>query len=171
VLSAALNPRPRLVFTTGVDPYQLLIKVGTRSPATHVAIGLGDHLLHAYEVGVVVEPRDYWFGDEMQQQLIAEFVVLPDVSVGLHHAWQKIGQKYDVAGAFKIGLLRALRALGSPVRSLGKVADDAHTCACFAMLLDTNGLQIPEWRGIDRELVVPGDLLNVCDGPSFARVA
>jgi hypothetical protein len=170
VLTTALSIRPSLVFTTGADPYQFLIKIGTRSLATHTAIGLGDQLLHAYEIGVVCEPRDYWFG-EMQQGLVAEYAILPDVTAGVRLALQHVGKKYDVAGAFKIGVLRALRAMGSPIQSLGPLSDEAHTCACFAMLMDPYGQQIPEWRGISREAVVPADLLRAADGPSFQRVA
>jgi len=170
MLAADLSLRPRLVFSTGADPYQFLIKVGTQSPATHAAIGLGDRLLHAYEVGVVLEPRDYWFGD-MQQQLIAEYAILPDVSAGVREAFRHLGKKYDIAGAVKIGLLRALQVFGSPLQSLGPISDEAHTCACFAMLLDPYGLRIPEWRWIRRESVVPGDLLRACKGPSFWRTA
>ena len=142
--------RARLVFTTGSDPFQALLKLGTRSDSTHAAIGIGDQLLHAYEDGVILEPRSEWF-DRAEQRLCAEFWVLPDVTHGLHVALQHVGDKYDVIGIIKAALLRALDLCASPVRDLGPVANDAHTCACFAMLLDPFGIQIPEWRSIDRD--------------------
>jgi hypothetical protein len=174
---SAVTIQPRLpisvVFTTGFDPYQLLIKLGTGCSASHAAIGIGDQLLHAYEDGVVLEPRTRWFGKEMDQKLVAEFLVLQDVGAGVREALQHIGKPYDVFGAFKIGILMALKAMGSPIdRFGGEVPNDAHTCACFTMLLDPGGVVIPEWRGIDRGTVVPRDLLEAAvGGASFLRVA
>ena len=159
-----------LVFTTGADPFQFFIKVGTRSPATHAAIGVGDKLLHAYEDGVKLDPRSAWFGDD-RQALIAEFMIVPDVSQGVQLAAQHIGRPYDVVGIVKAALLRGLAFCASPVQSFGPATDNAHVCASFAMLLDPYGIQIPEWRAIDRANVSPADLLAAARGPSFRRVA
>ena len=162
----------RLMFTSDGDPFQLLIRTSTLSPASHAAIGLGPNsewLLHAYEDGVVLESRDRWFGPR-KQKLVAEFEILPDVSDGVQRALQQVGKKYDVLGAFKIGILRALHVFGSPVRNLGPDPTNRYTCAHFVMLLDPVGRKIPEWRDLRRETLVPGDLLRAASGPSFRRV-
>jgi len=178
VLAANVSPPKtdripvRLVFTTGSDLYQVAIRALTFSPASHVAIALGKNgetLLHAIERGVVLEPRSHWFG-AMKQRLVAEYVVLPDVTEGVYEAMRHVDAPYDLPGIFKIIVLRALRFVASPVNSFGPIPDWAHTCALFAMLLDPAGRKIPEWRHINREAVAPGDLLLAAAGPSFMRV-
>lgn len=157
----------RLVFTTGLDPFQFLIGATTQSPATHAAIGIGDHLLHAYERGVMLEPRDEWLGKQ-KQRLVAEFQILPDVTDGIYGALSQVGQKYDVGHVIKIGLLRLLRPF---TPKLWPEREDRFTCARFVMLIDPHG-DIPEWHDVWREAVVPGDLLErALVGPSFYQVA
>jgi hypothetical protein len=82
----------RLVFTMGWDPVQLLINVSTRSRAAHVAIGLGDHLLHAYEPGITLEPREAYLGNR-EQHVVAEYDVLPYVDDNLRDALAHIGRR------------------------------------------------------------------------------
>lgn len=157
--------RPTLVFTTGLDPFQVLINVSTLSEAGHVAIGLGDHLLHAYEKGVVYEPREVWFTGK-RQRLVRELEILPDVSEGVARCMQHIGEPYDVGGVLRTALRILLSRLQSPVVVRPNARISSHTCASFAMLLDPEGARIPEWRGVHRGTVTPADLLEVA-GPSF----
>ena len=162
----------RLVFTSQGDPFQLLIRAGGLSSASHAAIGLGPNgelLLHAYEDGVLLETREYWLGT-LKQKLVAEYEILPDVEDGLRQALAQVGKRYDIFGAIKIGVLRALDVFGSPVRSLGPDSKNAYTCAHFVMLLDPYGRRIPEWRLLNRATVIPGDLMRVAHGPSFRRL-
>ena len=159
----------RLVFTTGLDPFQLLVGVTTGSKATHAAIGIGDdQLLHAYEPGVLLESRDEFLRGK-KQTLVAEFAVLPDVTDGIYEALSHVGKRYDVAHVIKIGLLRLLRPF---TLRLWPEREDRFTCARFAMLLDPYGEAIPEWRDVWREAVVPADLLDrALVGPSFVRLS
>jgi hypothetical protein len=170
VLAAASVPGSiSLVFTMGFDPFQALIAVTGKSFAGHVAIGIGDHLLHAYEPGITLEPREEYLV-KRDQRIVAEYAVLPDVSVGLGDAIQKVGQRGFFSGAAQIAIVRALQICGSPLQHL--VPTNERTCARFAMTLDRRGAHIPEWREINRRVVVPGDLLAVAEtGPSFQRVA
>jgi len=166
-----VNATPRLVFTTGVDPFQLLINVGTCSIAGHAAIGLGDALLHAHEDGVLIEPRSVWLGKE-RQRLVAEFLILPNVDDGIAFALSQIGKGYDNPGVIRAAIFRILKLTLSPIQYLGPAPMNRHTCAAFAMLIDPYGQRIPEWRGLDRATVVPADLLSLASmGPSFQRVA
>lgn len=157
---------PTLVFTSGLDPFQILINLGTFSRAGHAAIGIGDQLLHAYEPGVVIEPRERWL-TRKRQRLLAEFEILPDVSQGLLECAQRVGEPYDVLGAFRIALWVTLKRMWSPVQNLGPASKTSHTCASFVMLLDPCGEHIPEWRRLDRAIVTPADLLLAAEGPSF----
>lgn len=153
----------------GFDPFQALIAVTGKSFAGHVAIGLGDQLLHAYEPGITLEPREEYLA-KRDQRIVAEYAVLPDVSVGLNGALQKVGQRGFFQGAAQIAIIRALQMCGSPLQHL--VPTNERTCARFAMTLDRDGIHIPEWREINRRIVVPGDLLTAADvGPSFRLVA
>ena len=170
MLTTTIKPGPvRLVFTMGWDPFQLLINVSTRSTAAHVAIGLGDHLLHAYEPGITLEPREEYL-EKREQKLVAEYNVLPYVDDHVRAALVHIGQRGFWLGVFQVGFIRALRLCGSPLSHL--FSSNERTCARFAMLLDPRGDRIPEWQGIHRHAVVPADLLVAAEaGPSFERVA
>jgi hypothetical protein len=161
--------QPTLVFTSGFDPFQLLINIGTFSRAGHVAIGIGTNLLHAYERGVVYEPRERWFKTK-RQFLVYEAEILPDVSYGIDSCMSKVGEPYDVAGAFKLAILITLKRMWSPLRSLGPVSKNSHTCASFVMLLDPHGERIREWRDLRRDIVTPADILVLARGPSFRQV-
>ena len=161
--------RPTIVFTTGWDPFQALINLGTFSRAGHAAIGIGDHLLHAYEPGVVWGSRDTWFTGK-HQRLIAEYEILPDVSEGIEDCASRIGEPYDVVGVFRAALWIMLRRLCSPLRHVGTASAASHTCSSFVMLLDPNGDRIPEWRSINRAVVTPADLLLAAEGPSFRPI-
>ncbi len=161
----------RLIFTTGDDAFQNVIRTTTRSPATHAALALGDHgetLLHAYEDGVQIDSRDRWLG-EKGQVLVAEYRILPDVTDGVASAMAHVGKRYDVLHVVKIAVMRVLRLV-----RLGKPEDnDAFTCARFVMVaIDPAGTQIPEWNTIPRDAAVPADLLAAAEaGPSFYRLA
>jgi len=161
---------PTLVFTAGFDPFQVLINISTFSRAGHVAIGLGNSLLHAYEPGVVLEPRERWFTAK-KQRLIYECEILPDVSTGLQECFAHIGEPYDVLGAIRIGIWITLKRFLSPIQNLGPASKTSHTCASFAMLLDPQGERIREWREVRRGIVTPADLLLAARGPSFRSVS
>jgi len=153
----------------GWDPVQLLINVSTRSRAAHVAIGLGDHLLHAYEPGITLEPREAYLGNR-EQHVVAEYDVLAYVDDNLRDALAHVGRRGWWTGAIQIAAIRALRVCGSPLQHL--IPSNERTCARFAMLLDPRGDRIPEWGGIHRRTVVPADLLAAAEtGLSFQRVA
>lgn len=162
--------RPTLVFTSGFDPFQLLINIGTFSRAGHVAIGYGNDLLHAYEPGVEITPRSYWFG-EKKQRLIHEYEIVPDVSRGMLRCIDRIGEPYDVVGVLRAMFVLTLKRFASPVRTRGTASKASHTCASFVMLLDPEGGIIPEWRDVDRSVVTPADLLIAARGPSFQPVS
>ena len=163
---------PTLVFTSGSDPFQLLVSAVSLSPASHAAIGLGDHLLHVHEKGVVYEPRFDWFAHK-RQRLVAEFEILPDVQRGLAIAFSCLGDRYDYGGVARLGLHLMLCAAFSPLQGhLGSPPCNAHTCAAFVMLLDPDSSRIPEWDHLNRSTVLPVDLLRAAlNGPSFSRSA
>lgn len=163
------TPRPlSLVFTTGLDPFQALIGIVGNSIAAHVAIGIDDQLLHAYEPGIVLEPREAYF-ENKEQHLVAEYAILPDVDDGLREALQHVGKRGFALGAAQIAIVRALQICGSPLQHL--IPTNERTCARFVMMLDRTGDKIPEWKSVRRRAVVPGDLLSVAEsGASFQRL-
>jgi hypothetical protein len=153
----------------GFDPFQALIAVAGKSFVGHVAIGFDGQLLHAYEPGITLESREAYLA-KRNQQVVAEYAVLPDIRAGLDAAIQKVGERGFFSGAIVIVLARALQLWGSPLQHL--VSTNERTCARFAMTIDRDGAHIPEWREINRQTVVPGDLLAAAEaGPSFQRVA
>ena len=157
-----------LVFTTGNDWFQTLIELHTGSSATHVAIGIGNQLLHSHEDGVVLEPRSYWFG-KRKQKLIAEFQILVDVDDGIRGVLRHVGKGFGVAHVLKAGLLRKLTPW---VRSLGPDSTDRLSCTQLVAMIDPHGEHIPEWRYLWREGLAPVDLLEVAAwSPRFRRIA
>lgn len=155
----------------GWDPVQLLINASTQSIAAHVALGLGErgeYLLHAYEPGIVLEPREKYL-TEQGQTLVAEYRIIPDVSEGLAEALQQVGKRGFFTGMMQIALIRALRITGSPLAGL--IRSNERTCARFASSIDRTGACIPEWRRLHRHSVSPGDLLAAArSGPSFFKL-
>ena len=147
----------------------MLISAASRSLAAHVAIGIDDQLLHAYEPGIILEPRDDYM-TKSKQYLVAEYAILPDVSDGLDSAIRTIGKGGFFGGMAQIAIIRALRLTGSPLQRL--IPSNERTCARFVMTLDRDGSRIPEWRDVDKRAVAPGDLLMAAKtGPSFMQVA
>lgn len=157
---------PTLVFTAGWDPFQVLINITTFSRATHVAIGLGPDLLHAYEPGVKLDSRQWWF-NKKHQRLVAEYEILPDISPGLYECLAHLGEPYDTVGVLRTAAKIILQRMQSPIQTTGSAAALSHTCASFVTLLDPYGERIPEWRNLDRGTVTPADLISRCLGPSF----
>ncbi len=160
--------RPTLVFTSGVTWFQLLVKVATLARVDHVAIGLGDHLLHARDTGVTLEPRSRWFADN-RQTFVAEYEILPDVSTGLAECLRRVGEPYDKLGVARtfLGLIWQ-RGLSATMLDLQSAAR-AHTCAGFVTKLNSDNV-IPEWCGLSSGSVVPIDLFRAIEGPSFRRI-
>lgn len=157
-----------LVFTSGNQPFEWLVRIGTLSPTSHAAVAIGDDLLHVHDAGVVFEPRGSWLAQD--QRLIAEYKIIPDVSDSIDLLKAQIGMPYDAVGAALIVARRALMHAKSSLALVpGRVS--AQTCAAFVMQLD-DGSKIPEWTKIRRDVVAPADLLRACEyGPSFERIA
>lgn len=159
---------PTLVFTQGSSLFEWLVRLGTLSPASHVAIGLGDKLLHVHGGGVVLEDRATWM-QQRKQELVAEFGIIPNAAGEIAAMLQTLGQSYDAPGITRMVFHRAI-APTTPLR--WNAIPASRTCAAFVMQLDPGGTKIPEWTGIRRDLVAPGDLLRAADkGPSFRRIA
>jgi hypothetical protein len=171
VLAAYQSRLPiTLVFTTGPDSFQSLVASCTKSVATHCALGIGidGPLLHAYDKGVVLEPRQDWFVG-LKQTLVAEFQIMPDVSYGVGKALGHVGKKYDWWHVLRAGILRTL---WPSLRSLGKDSRDRFACAQLILEIDPQGERIPEWRHLWRDAIAPSDLLECALwGPSFRRIA
>jgi hypothetical protein len=159
--------RPTLVFTKAWDWFQLLVNISTSSQASHVAIGIGDNVLHVDARGVVLEPRLAWM-IRKRQHVVSEVAIMPDVSDSLGYCLSKVGQPYDYPGILRAAIGIALDRMLSPLRSLGSAPDGSFTCAGFVMLLDPDG-RIPEWKKLDRSVVTPADLLRAV-GPSFREL-
>lgn len=156
------------MFSTGGTWFQQLVQLGTLSRVDHVSIGLGDHLLHAHEKGVVLEPRAAWFGKPTQRWL-GEYEILPDVSEGLASCLQRVGEPYDRVGIARVFLGHLWgRTLSAMTLDLSS-ASRAHTCSSLVLMLDPDGSKIPEWRDLASGSVVPVDLHRRL-GASFRRI-
>lgn len=164
------SSQPTIVFSSGLTWFQVLVKAATLSNVDHVSIGLGDHLLHARDRGVVLEPRSKWFIDN-RQSFLAEYEILPDVSLGLAECRRRVGEPYDHLGIARTWFDHLWRRTLSAINFDFAAASRAHTCTGFTMMLDPDGTRIPEWQSIARGSAVPADLYRrTASGPSFRRI-
>lgn len=135
-------------------------------------IGLGrngEKFLHACKDGVVLEDRQYRLHNK-KQRVVAEYLILPDVSDGVREALTYVGEQYDYPGLVRGSFLRIIALFASPLSSFGVKKDREQFCTRFIMLIDPLGEKIPEWRYINREQVSPMDLLFAAQGSSFKRI-
>ncbi len=159
-----------LIFSTSKSLISRLICWFTKSPASHVMIGLEIHgipmLLHCTAGGVQVTPRTKWFRDS---ELVAEYTFRPDILEGLRYAFMQLGVKYDyvsLLGFIPVLLFRWLRVkIKNPLASAKSMV-----CSEFILHVD-HAHKIPEWVGLDPETTSPQDLLVVCrKEQSFAKL-
>lgn len=160
----------RLLFLTGDDPFSAAVKAWTLSPASHVALALGNSgnlLLHAVAKGIILEPR-WAVYRRLRYRDVAEFEVLPDVSRETNALLARAGDRYDYGEIVSHVLLRVARC-ALPWIPATVSTPRRWTCARFLLDLDPTRSKIPEWRGLDARTVTPSDLLRVA-GSSFRRL-
>ncbi len=163
--------RPRLLFLSGLDWFSLGVRVLTNSRAAHVAIVVGDNVLHAASKGVFLEDRRrlytaYRYSD------IAEFEVLPDVGLGLDYLYSQLGQPYDSGEVFSRVITQVLNGFSGFDKMNAVGSRGQWTCARFAMAIDPMRDRIPAWWRLDPRTVTPASLLQATrTSPSFRRVA
>ena len=170
-------PKPRvpitLVFTSAPTGYNRILRLFTQSPASHVALGIGEGrqtLIQADFDGVVISNRKEWF-KRTHSYLVAEYEVLVDVTDGFEHVLREVGKPYDFIYSAQNLLSFFYRwTVGWTVRHLYRELRTSQTCAQLAMMLDPGCVKIKEWCGLDIATVNPGDLLSRADGPSFRRI-
>lgn len=163
--------RITIIFSSGRTLFQRLVQLVSLDSIDHVSIGIGDKILHARDRGVVLEPRAAWFVEQNNQH-IAEFEVLPDVSQSVLACLDCIGQPYDKPGVLRVGLGLGLRRSGSMLGAW-PASPGSHTCAAFALMLDPHGDLIPEWAQIARRDAIPSqlfDAIGALGSPSFRRI-
>lgn len=162
-----------LAFTTGRDPVSWLIRLLTRSRCSHVAVAFDLYempvLVHAAVGGVRVLPRWKWF---RLNKLVAEYRIRADLRDNMPFALSCIGTDYDYPGLLGFVPVLLWRWLGKKIKN-PFASPRALVCSEFALQLDPNGKNIPEWRGLDPEATEPGDLLEICEKSviSFERMA
>lgn len=99
------------------------------------------------------------------RRVVAEYYVVGDISAAV----DSLGTGYDklgllgflAAGIMKFFRIKRKNILASPSKVW---------CSEFVGVLNSNG-QIPEWNGLDFELMTPKMLMETCEsGQSFTRV-
>jgi len=142
----------------------------TGAKATHcyilLQVGTLDIVLHSTFGGVQMAPKNKW---SKRNIILAEYSVLPDISVGLRKAVSFLGAKYDYAGY--LGLIPVFigRWLGQKWKNPGG-SPNALVCSELLVHLRGGG-SIPEWMHLDVGSAGPGDLHALCKtGASFREV-
>ena len=166
-----------MVFTTSSQRLSKIVRWMTNSTTSHVCLGteiFGEPvLLHSAidgetgHNGVQITPRAKWFEDN---ELIAEYDIIPDVTDAMGPMIRLLCEKYDKMGLLGYIIVIIAKWLGKKIRN-----PLAHAkflvCARYVLKLDPTGRLIPEWAGLDPEKTTPQDLLLLCrTGPSFSRV-
>lgn len=163
----------RILFSSGLDPFSVFVRLATMSKTNHVSIVVGDNVIHAVTKGVRIEDRrrlytSYNYSD------VAEYEILPDVSLGLDFVMRQLGRSYDTAEVATRFVSKLVNGFGSheAVPAVGQTSPGQWSCARLAMAIDPTRRQIPEWRKLNPQTVTPGSLLQATrTGASFRRIA
>jgi hypothetical protein len=164
----------KIAFTTSRNWVSAAIRWVTRSRASHSLISFDVYgepmFLHADMGGIQITVRDKFL---VKNHLVAEFETVREVPYDLlKMALSHVGDNYDYVGI--LGFVWPVM-LG---RWLGKkftnpfASPHGMVCSEFVANIDTVGLILPEFRGLDPEETTPQDLLDICArGPSFKRLS
>lgn len=138
----------------------------TRAQVSHSLIGFefegAQFFLHASVGGVQVSPRAKFLA---KNTLVAEYEIVPDVSVGFRAALARLNEHYDylsiVGWGAVILLWRWLKVRAhNPWQS-----PTAMVCTELVLQLDMEagkpGARVPEWQGLDPEATSPQELLDL----------
>jgi hypothetical protein len=166
-----------LVFTTSSHWLSRVIRSLTSSATSHAAIGtevFGEPvLIHSAldgetgKTGVQITPRNKWFRDN---ELVAEYEIIPDVVNNMRPMIQHLCDKYDKMGLIGYVIVLVAKWLGKKIMN-PLASAKAYVCSRYVLKLDPSGELIPEWKGLDPQLTTPQDLLLLCrGGQSFKRV-
>lgn len=164
----------KVTFTTADVWYAKLIRWFTRGRASHVLIGVTlfgrEVFMHANVGGIQVTPRERFL---YKNQVVAEFETRQEIpSDLLRMAAGHLGESYDYVGLFGfIWPMMLWRWLHLKVKNPLANARGM-VCSEFVARVDTDGLVIPEFRGLDPEDTTPEDLLVLCElEKSFKRLS
>jgi hypothetical protein len=163
---------PTIVFLTTDMLLSRIIRRITKSPASHVVLGLSLYgvpvLLQADVGGVQIIPRSKFL---IKHRIVSEWeFTSPGIEYALAQGVREIGEGYDYIGLF--GYLAVVvgklfhRRIKNPLASR-----KAFVCSEFVVGLDRDGHCVPEWMGLDPEATMPSDLLAICNtSTSFRRI-
>jgi len=163
--------RPRLLFLSGLDLISLGVRVLTMSRAAHVAIILGENVVHSVSKGVLLEDRRRLY-TKYHYEDIAEYEILPDVGLGLDYLLSQLGRPYDNGEVASRIITQILNGFTGIDRMDSLTSRGQWTCARFAMAIDPMRDRIPAWWRLDPRTVTPASLLKATrTSPRFRRVA
>lgn len=163
----------RVLFSSGTDPFSMFVRLATVSKTNHVAIVVGDNIIHAVTKGVRLEDRRRLYTNYNYTD-VAEFEILPDVRFGLDFIVHQLGRPYDRGELVTRLASKISNALSGheAIPAIGGISPGQWSCARLAMAIDPTRRQIPEWRGLNPQTVTPGSLLQATrTGASFRRIA
>jgi hypothetical protein len=161
-----------LIFATTTAFLSRVIRWFTRSKASHALLGAEMDgvavILEATTGGVRIFPRKRW---ERSHVVVGEYLFKPDMSGGLRHAIEHVGDKYDYLGLVGFMFVVVARWLGRKIKN-PLASPSREVCSEFVLQVDPQRVKIPEWQGLDPETTDPEDLWRLCRlGQSFAPVA
>jgi hypothetical protein len=164
----------KITFTTSRAWYSGLIRWLSHGRASHVLLGVElfgrEVFMHATVGGIQVTPRERFLHGN---RVVAEFETKLDVpSDLLKMAAGHLGEQYDYVGLvgfiWPVMLWRwfHLKVANPLANARGMV------CSEFVARIDTDGLILPEFRGLSPEETTPEDLLVICEQErSFKRLS
>ena len=163
---------PTIVFLTTDMLLSRFIRWLTKSPVSHVALGLTLEgvpvLLQADIGGVQITLRESFL---KKHKLVSEYAFTsPGIENALARGVREIGERYDYVGLVGFFVVVVGRLLGRRIKN-PLASRKAVVCSEFIVGLDREGFCVPDWRGLDPETTTPGELLAICRGSSaFRRV-
>lgn len=151
-----------LIFSTGSSFASRLIRWVTRSPVSHVSLGIEWYgyplVLEASLGGVIPKSRVKW---ERSNKIVKEYLLDNVVSEDLSEVVGSLNQKYDYIGLLGYIPVLLYRWLGKRIKNPLSSAKSV-VCSEFVLSLDPDRDKIPEWKDLDPETTTPKDLFDIC---------
>lgn len=157
-----------VAFFSGSTFFSKVIKLFTRSPISHSAIGFTGndgkpYWLEAVGAGVRIIPRAW------ETDLYAEFQVLPNVDNEVAMAEKKVGEPYSKLTILGFALMIIAKWFGIGINN-PFYQKSAVVCSEFVVESDSQHL-IKEFDGLDPANITPAALFDICSkGVSFKKV-
>lgn len=159
-----------ILFLTTNSLISKVIRFFTKSKISHTAVCFNlnneKFILESLIDGVVLRPRNQAL---QNQNLIAEFEIIPDLNNEFQEATKRIGEPYDKLSLLGFFIMILFHIVGIKIHNPLSFMSGT-VCSEFIISCDTNH-EIPEFNNLNPDSITPEDLYKIClNGKSFKQI-